>query len=244
MRAWMLWLIFGCNAGKDVVIERDQLKNQVVDLTSKNERLEREAQGLNAKVRQMDRDLKALRQDNALAGIGIAQGETLSAKVVTSKGTILCELWPDKAPLTVLNFVQLAEGAKSWTDPETKQPTKRPLYNGTTFHRVKPEFMIQGGDPLGTGMGGPGYEFGDEANGLTFKEPGLLAMANSGPNTNGSQFFITERGTPHHLDGKHTIFGKCGNADVVKLIAESERDENDKPLKPVVIQKVEILRGK
>ena len=122
---------------------------------------------------------------------------------------------------------------------------KRPLYNGTTFHRVIPDFMIQGGDPLGNGMGGPGYEFADEANGLTFKEPGLLAMANAGPNTNGSQFFITEgSSTPHQLDGKHTIFGKCGNADVVKAIAGSERDENDKPLKPVVIQKIQIARGK
>jgi peptidyl-prolyl cis-trans isomerase A (cyclophilin A) len=244
MRAWMLGLIWGCNAGKDVVIERDQLKNQVADLTTKNERLEREAQGLNGRVRAMTRDLAELRQANAFAGIGISAGEPLSATIVTTKGTIVCELWPDKAPLTVLNFVQLAEGTKSWTDPDTKQPAKRPLYNGTLFHRVMPEFMIQGGDPLGTGMGGPGYEFDDEANGLTFKEPGLLAMANSGPNTNGSQFFITERGTPHHLDGKHTIFGKCGNADVVKLIAESERDENDKPLKPVVIQKVQIVRGK
>jgi len=245
MRAWMLSIsLLGCNGGKDVANERDELKNQVADLDSKNQRLEREAQALNAKVRRMERDLADLRQANALAGIGIAEGQSLSAKIVTTKGAITCELWPEKSPLTVLNFVQLAEGTKSWTDPTTKQEVKRPLYNGTTFHRVIPEFMIQGGDPLGNGMGGPGYEFADEANGLTFKEPGLLAMANAGPNTNGSQFFITERGTPHQLDGKHTIFGKCGNADVVKSIAESERDENDKPLKPVVIQKIQIVRGK
>ena len=244
MRVWMLSIVLGCNGGKDVAIERDQLKNQVADLESKNQRLEREATGLNAKVRRMERDLAELRQANALAGIGIATGDSLSARIVTTKGTITCDLWPEKAPLTVLNFVQLAEGTKSWTDPTTKQEVRRPLYNGTTFHRVLPEFMIQGGDPLGTGMGGPGYEFADEANGLTFSEPGLLAMANSGPNTNGSQFFVTERGTPHHLDGKHTIFGKCGNEDVVKLIAESERDDNDKPLKPVVIQKIQIVRGK
>jgi peptidyl-prolyl cis-trans isomerase A (cyclophilin A) len=244
MQVWTLWSIIGCNAGKDVVIERDQLRNEVTELKAKNERLEREAQALNGKVRRMDRELAEARQTSAMAGIGIAAGEPISARIVTSKGTIVCALWPDKAPLTVLNFVQLAEGTKSWTDPETKQPVKRPLYSGTVFHRVMPEFMIQGGDPLGNGMGGPGYEFPDEANGLTFKEPGLLAMANSGPNTNGSQFFVTDRGTPHHLDGKHTIFGKCANEDVVKLIAESERDENDKPLKPVVIQRIEIARGK
>jgi peptidyl-prolyl cis-trans isomerase A (cyclophilin A) len=245
MRGWMLTiLLLGCNGGKDIAIERDELKNQVADLDSKNQRLEKEAQALNSKVRRMDRDLADLRQQNALAGIGIAEGQSLSAKIVTTKGAITCELWPDKSPLTVLNFVQLAEGTKSWTDPTTKQDVKRPLYNGTLVHRVIPEFMIQGCDPLGNGMGGPGYEFADEANGLTFNVAGLLAMANAGPNTNGSQFFITDRSTPHQLDGKHTIFGKCGNDDVVKAIADSERDENDKPLKPVVIQKIQIVRGK
>jgi len=245
MRAWMLSIfLLGCNGAKDVANERDELKNQVTDLDSKNQRLEREAQALNAKVRRMERDLADLRQANALAGIGIAEGQSLSAKIVTTKGAITCELWPEKSPLTVLNFVQLAEGTKSWTDPTTKQEVNRPLYDGTTFHRVIPDFMIQGGDPLGTGMGGPGYEFADEANGLTFKEAGLLAMANAGPNTNGSQFFITDGSTPHQLDGKHTIFGKCGNTDVVKSIANSERDENDKPLRAVVIEKIQIVRGK
>ena len=138
MRAWMLWVVWGCNTGKDVGIERDQLKVQVADSESKNQRLEREAQGLNAKVRRMDRDLAELRQANALAGIGIAAGATLSAKVTTTKGTILGELWPDKAPLTVLNFVQLAEGTRTSADSATEQTMKRPLYNGTTFHRVIP----------------------------------------------------------------------------------------------------------
>ncbi len=244
MRVWMLLFAVGCSGAQDVRIERDQLKDQVKDLQSKNEKLEHEAAGLNAQVRRMQRDLDDAHRQVAYAGLGIAAGDTLSARLTTTKGTITCELWPDKSPVTVLNFVQLAEGKKAWTDPVTKQETTRPLYDGTTFHRVIPNFMIQGGDPLGNGLGGPGYEFADEANGLAFKEPGLLAMANAGPNTNGSQFFITDRSTPHQLDGKHTIFGKCDHPDVVQAIAESERDENDKPLKPVVLQSVRISRAK
>jgi peptidyl-prolyl cis-trans isomerase A (cyclophilin A) len=242
MRWWILTVSLGCNGEGDVVIERDALKNQVTDLEARNARLEREAQALNAQVRRMDRELVTLRQTSALRSLGIQEGGRLSARLQTSKGAITCELFPDKAPNTVVNFVELAEGSRSWTDPATKKPTTRPLYNGTVFHRVIPSFMIQGGDPLGTGLGGPGYEFADESQGHTFSEPGLLAMANSGPNTNGSQFFVTDRATPHHLDGKHTIFGKCGNLDVVQAIAEAERDENDTPLKPIVLQKVQILR--
>ena len=120
---------------------------------------------------------------------------------------------------------------------------KKPLYAGTIFHRVIPTFMIQGGDPLGNGTGGPGYEFVDEVSaGLGFSKPGLLAMANAGPNTNGSQFFITDRSTPSHLDGKHTIFGECGNLDVVEKIATTPASR-DKPTTDVVIKAVVIQRG-
>jgi peptidyl-prolyl cis-trans isomerase A (cyclophilin A) len=126
----------------------------------------------------------------------------------TSLGDIVVKLFPDKAPKTVENFVALAEGTKEWKDPRSGQTVKKPLYDGTIFHRVIPQFMIQGGDPLGNGTGGPGYKFADETRpDDQFNKPGILAMANSGPNTNGSQFFITEVPTPW-LNGKHTIFGE------------------------------------
>ncbi len=139
-------------------------------------------------------------------------GGALYATFETSAGKIGVKLWPDRAPRTVENFVGLARGTKPWTDPRTGRPSTRPLYDGTVFHRVIPNFMIQGGDPLGTGTGTPGYRFADEIHpDDAFSRPGLLAMANAGPDTNGSQFFITEVATPH-LNGHHTIFGEvvCG----------------------------------
>ena len=138
----------------------------------------------------------------------------------TSMGDIVVKLLPDKAPKTVENFVALAEGTKEWKDPRSGQTVKKPLYDGTVFHRVIPQFMIQGGDPLGNGTGGPGYKFADETSPTDqFSKPGILAMANSGPNTNGSQFFITEVPTPW-LNGKHTIFGEVvKNFDLVPKIA-------------------------
>ncbi len=163
----------------------------------------------------------------------------------TSMGRITCQFYQKQAPMTVANFIGLAEGTKDWTDPATKklQHHKR-LYDGTIFHRVIPGFMIQGGDPEGTGMGDPGYTFKDEFDlGLNFDRPGRLAMANSGPNTNGSQFFITEQ-TYESGDQHYTIFGQCDDAsvEVVKAIARVERDSNDKPLTPVVLKKVTIVR--
>jgi peptidyl-prolyl cis-trans isomerase A (cyclophilin A) len=159
----------------------------------------------------------------------------------TSLGTIKCELYSDKAPKTVANFVGLAEGTKEWTDPRTKKKVKRRFYDDLTFHRVIPGFMIQGGDPLGNGTGDPGYKFEDEfAPGLTFDRPGRLAMANAGPNTNGSQFFITVAPTSH-LDNRHTIFGQVVQGqDVANKIASVPRDARDKPLQPVIIKKVTI----
>jgi peptidyl-prolyl cis-trans isomerase A (cyclophilin A) len=172
-------------------------------------------------------------------------GEPPSVIFDTSMGQIACVLFPDKAPKTVANFISLAMGTKSWTNPMTGQVNKgKSLYEGTIFHRVMPNFMIQGGDPIGNGTGGPGYRFEDEFSpDLRFDRPGRLAMANSGPDTNGSQFFITEVPTPH-LDDRHTIFGQCDDpsVNVVKTIARVATDpRNNKPNQDVVIKKITIL---
>src|ERR1039458_1273514 len=163
----------------------------------------------------------------------------------TSMGRITCQFFQRQAPKTVANFIALAEGTKDWTDPATsKKQHNKPLYNGTIFHRVIPDFMIQGGDPAGTGMGDPGYQFEDEFDpNLNFDVPGRLAMANSGPNTNGSQFFITEVPT-EHLNQLHTIFGQCdaSSLDVVKAMARVQANDDNKPLTPVVLKKVTIVR--
>jgi peptidyl-prolyl cis-trans isomerase A (cyclophilin A) len=162
----------------------------------------------------------------------------------TSMGRLTCKLFEKESPVTVANFIGLAEGTKDWTDPATHQKMHgKPLYDGTTFHRVIPGFMIQGGDPLGNGQGDPGYYIDDEFNpDLNFDVPGRLAMANSGPNTDGSQFFITV--DPYDsLDQHYTIFGQCDPHSV--LVAESitqvERDGRDKPLQPVTLKKVTIV---
>ena len=164
--------------------------------------------------------------------------------MVTSMGRITCQFYQKQAPHAVANFIGLATGNKDWTDPATGKPMHhKPYFDGTTFHRVIPQFMIQGGDPTGTGTGGPGYAFRDEFDSaLNFDRPGRLAMANSGPNTNGSQFFITEQATPF-LNQHYTLFGQCDDASVavVKTIARVPRDANDKPRTPVVLKKVTIV---
>jgi len=161
----------------------------------------------------------------------------------TNAGDITIRLFPDHAPKTVRNFVELAQGKKEWTDPRTKQKSNEPLYDGTIFHRVIGGFMIQGGDPLGQGFGGPGYQFGDEFHPeLRFDKPYLLAMANSGPGTNGSQFFITVGPTPH-LTNKHSIFGEVtdpASQQVVDAIAATATDRSDKPKQDVVINSVTV----
>ena len=169
--------------------------------------------------------------------------EDLTATLRTTMGTIVLRLFPDHAPKTVQNFVGLAEGTIEWTDPRTGRRTTDPLYNGTVFHRVIDNFMLQGGDPLGNGRGGPGYEFEDEFHPeRRFDRPYLLAMANAGPGTNGSQFFITVVPTPH-LNGRHTIFGEVvEGADVVDAIAKTETDRGDRPVKDVVLESVTIDR--
>jgi peptidyl-prolyl cis-trans isomerase A (cyclophilin A) len=184
---------------------------------------------------------------NLLASVSLAMGgapkmpEKLYATFKTSKGDIVCQLYTKEAPKTVENFVGLATGKKEWTHPETKEKITLPLYSGTIFHRVIPDFMIQGGDPLGIGIGGPGYRFEDEFDpGLGFNRPGRLAMANSGPNTNGSQFFITVAPTTW-LNNKHTIFGQVlKGLEIVEAISLVKRDSNDKPLEPVVVKEIII----
>ena len=170
--------------------------------------------------------------------------EALTATLTTTQGTVTVRLFPDQAPKTVRNFVELAEGGKEWTNPVTRAKSKDKLYDGTIFHRVITNFMIQGGDPLGNGTGGPGYKFGDEIHpDLRFDKPYLLAMANSGPGTNGSQFFITTVPTPW-LTGKHTIFGEViGGADVVEKISRAQTVPGDRPVTDVVLQSVTIQRG-
>lgn len=161
----------------------------------------------------------------------------------TSRGRIVCQLFPQYAPKTVANFIGLAQGETEWTHPRTRLKRREPFYDGLIFHRVIADFMIQGGCPLGTGFGGPGYQFEDEFHqDLRFDRPGRLAMANSGPNTNGSQFFITQVATPW-LDNRHTIFGQVVEGqDVVNAIASAETTAQDRPLDPVVIEKVTIER--
>jgi peptidyl-prolyl cis-trans isomerase A (cyclophilin A) len=167
----------------------------------------------------------------------------LTATIETSMGAFHCELFGDKAPMTVANFVGLATGKKTWMNPKTGSVEKgKPFYDGLTFHRVIPRFMIQGGDPLGVGSGGPGYQFGDEVNnGLTMK-PGVLAMANAGPGTNGSQFFITEI-APNWLNNKHTIFGQCKEVDLVKQISAVAKGPGDRPTTPITINKIAFAKG-
>lgn len=173
-----------------------------------------------------------------------AKKKEKTAIIKTDKGDIKVTLFPDRVPITVENFVGLATGKKLWTHPETKKEMKnKPLYNGTIFHRVIPDFMIQGGDPLGKGTGGPGYQFEDEVKDTDqFDKPGILAMANAGPKTNGSQFFITVKPTPW-LNGKHTIFGEVKDKkslEVVNQIVAVERDDSDRPKKDIKIKKIVI----
>lgn len=166
----------------------------------------------------------------------------LYTTIATNMGTVVAKLYEEESPITVKNFMDLALGKKAWTDPKTRQRTTRPLYNGLTFHRVIPNFMIQGGDPMGTGTGGTDAIADEFHPSLSFDRPGRLAMANAGPRTGSSQFFITEVPTPH-LNGRHTIFGQVVEGqDVVEKIARVPRDEDDKPNMPVRMLRVSFKR--
>jgi peptidyl-prolyl cis-trans isomerase A (cyclophilin A) len=165
------------------------------------------------------------------------------AQFVTSEGNFTVRLFDQEAPKTVENFVGLAEGTKQWTDPRTSQKVTTPYYDGVIFHRVIDGFMIQSGDPLGQGIGGPGYNFNDEFHPkLRHNKAGILSMANRGPNTNGGQFFITLGPTPH-LDDRHSVFGEVTEGmDVVRKIGSTKTGPQDRPVKPIVIQTVKIER--
>ncbi len=169
----------------------------------------------------------------------------LYATFKTNEGAIVCRLFEKDAPKTVQNFTDLAEGKRDWKCEASGKKGPGPLYHGTIFHRVIPQFMIQGGDPSGTGMGGPGYKFADETKGSPhrFDKPGKLAMANAGPNTNGSQFFITVANTDW-LTGNHTIFGEVIEGyEVVEKISNTPRNRQDRPNKDVVLEAVDIERA-
>jgi peptidyl-prolyl cis-trans isomerase A (cyclophilin A) len=174
----------------------------------------------------------------------MARTPGMYATIETNQGTIVCKLFEKDAPKTVANFTELAEGKRDWKDGVSGKKGPGPLYNGTIFHRVIPDFMIQGGDPSGTGMGGPGYKFEDETKGSPhkFDTPGKLAMANAGPGTNGSQFFITVGATPW-LTGNHTIFGEVVEGyDIVEKISKAPRNRQDKPNSDITVNSVTIER--
>lgn len=233
----VLLALGGCRQ-KELEEENARLSQRVTDLERARDRLQQENDAMKEQLKRAAAEAEAEKVAGRFAAIGWAPGKKLLATFQTSLGDIRCVLRPEEAPDTVANFVGLAGGTKEWTDPKGEKTT-RPLYDGTIFHRVIPGFMIQGGDPEGNGTGGPGYRFADEVGPQTvFDRPGLLAMANSGPDTNGSQFFITE-GTPTHLNGKHTIFGDCEDLDVVKKIAGVERD-GSKPTTDVVLRHVAV----
>ena len=182
--------------------------------------------------------------EQATKGLSGPATAPLMATIETSKGKFSCGFYEQQAPIAVANFVGLARGIRPWLDPKSDKWVKKPFYDGLTFHRVIPGFMIQGGDPKGNGTGNPGYKFANETSpDLKFDKPGLLAMANAGPGTNGSQFFITEK-TPAFLNGGYTIFGHCDPVSLVAEIAGVKRSPSDKPDEDVIIKKVTIARDK
>ena len=166
------------------------------------------------------------------------------AEFITSEGSFTVRLFDEEAPKTVENFIGLAEGTKEWTDPRVNRTVRQPYYDNVIFHRVIAGFMIQGGDPLGQGIGGPGYTFADEFHpSLRHDKPGILSMANRGPNTNGGQFFITLAPTPH-LDDRHAVFGEVTEGmDVVRRIGSTRTGERDRPVKDIAIETIKIRRA-
>lgn len=191
-----------------------------------------------------EKQIKSADAKNNKSAAGTKKGnKEMFALFETNKGNFKVKLFNDKAPKTVENFVGLVEGTKEWTEPKTGAKVKKPFYDGLSFHRVIPDFMIQGGCPLGTGTGNPGYRFEDEFGaGLNHNKPGMLSMANAGPNTNGSQFFVTVAATPW-LDGKHAIFGEVVEGmDVVMNISKAPRGPMDRPVEPITMTKVTIVR--
>ena len=239
MLAPLILLTVGCTA--ELKEENNQLEEKVSRLESSLAQAEKEKAQLSLKVTDLEQNQRVAQRAKT-KGLD----EEMWARFQTSMGSILCQLEPNKAPETVANFVGLAEGTKEWKDPRDGQKKKTPLYDGTKLHRVIPGFMIQGGDPLGRGTGGPGYRFKDEFHPSLQHKPGTLSMANSGPNTNGSQFFITEVATPH-LDGRHSVFGYCSPVATIKAITNVPKKggspRSSTPAEDVILEKVTIHRG-
>jgi peptidyl-prolyl cis-trans isomerase A (cyclophilin A) len=230
-------LLAGCTA--ELKEENNELK---ASLGETKEELKTAQDDLDTLRIEAERARESAAKAKTAEALDVATVGGMWARFDTSMGTILCELEAEKAPKTVANFVGLAEGTKEWTNPKTRTKEKKPFYDGLIFHRVIPKFMIQGGDPMGTGRGGPGFKFADEFHPDLRHRPGTLSMANSGPGTNGSQFFITEVATPH-LDGKHSIFGYCEPLQVVKDITHVPTARGNRPLTAIVLKKVSIHRG-
>lgn len=242
----LLTLVVGCEHKSKSQDQRSQEKSQPAGQVARPSQPKPAPNQEPAKAATVDRAQGEVRAPTAadLAEYtkDIPGNGKLMATFETSHGAIHCELFPDRAPMTVANFVGLATGKKAWQNPKTGAvETGKPFFDGLIFHRVIADFMIQGGDPLGRGVGGPGYQFGDEVSANDAMVPGTLAMANAGPGTNGSQFFITEIG-PEWLNGKHTIFGKCAELDVVKKIARVPQNPQNKPDEPITM-KVTISKG-
>ncbi len=236
---------------------KPELEQKLHDLEAQNAQCQADLKATEQAKRNLQQKLAQAQQqppppkvnlDEVGKTLGVKPGEKLFAVFETSMGSITAELFWEKAPKTVTNFVQLAEGGKEWINPKTNEKTTSPLYTGTIFHRVIPDFMIQGGDPLGTGTGGPGYRFEDEFHPeLKHVGVGVLSMANSGRNTNGSQFFITEKDTPW-LDNRHSVFGKAiTGLELIPKITRVEKADGEggsKPKVDIVLKKVIIKRGK
>mgnify|MGYP006078837127 CR=1 FL=1 len=257
MRSLLILLASVACASGNNTDDQAALEDQISTMSTQLEEAERAASSLAQQVEaeregasasalaagRLEAENAALRNASVFEGLGVSQGDLVAAVLETSMGDITCNLFFEQSPRTVLNFVELVEGNREWQDPRTGMRQQTPLYNGTIFHRVIPGFMIQGGDPVGNGTGGPGYRFPDEFNSeLSFDRGGLLAMANSGPNTNGSQFFITEAPTSH-LTGRHTIFGECTPLELIRTIGAVPTGSRNKPLEDVVINSIQIDRG-
>ena len=237
-------LLAGCTA--QLKEEMNDLDDQLGALRAELGQVQTERDRLLVEVEDLRQDLANYAQAEEA---GLDPTVELWAELDTSMGDILCRLAVDKAPGTVANFVGLAEGSKPWVHPGTGQQQRSPLYDGTIFHRVLPGFMIQGGDPLGTGHGGPGFRIDDEFHPELTHGPGSLSMANSGPNTAGSGFFITEVAA-HHLDRRHAVFGQCEPLSLIRDIAhvavetpDRPGEEASRPVEDVVLERVTIHRG-
>ncbi len=244
--AWpgLLLVLLASACGHEAQEKLRDCQDEVQRLEFENKRLESEVTRLENRAASLEQEVKETRSRMIASRMGIRGEDTeLVAVLDTDKGTVRIKLHWLLAPYNVQNFVELAEGTREWVDSSTGKRVKRPLYDGTIFHRVVPDFIIQGGDPTGTGKGGPGYTIPDEFDPrLKFNKAGVVAMANTGPNTNGSQFFIT-LGPHPDLNDKYTIIGEVVEGmDVVKAIGSGETDDEERPLHPVTLRKVTIER--